>query len=270
MPFEVIAGVSGPNTETPLRGERMQNKTKLQLKLGEKGRLSVEATVVVDESTAGWFCATPAVLAVPNSSKTPFDIQVVGAAVGMAIFDFSVVDANGAKHVHSFEVTVSDDAIESSLIGRARVSRDSFVAGDGETVLSESKSEEVEIPGICGLCGLPLPEGEETFKYHGYSGQCPTVASGEIVGDAKPNVPETLIEKEPFVAGPANEFARTEFDEKNPFKPLVETEGDREPFKVSASEVGSLPEGLPSTGAVNEPIKPADPVIEGNKEAEAK
>lgn len=28
-------------------------------------------------------------------------------------------------------------------------------------------------PGSCGLCGNPLPEGEEMFKYHGYSGPCP-------------------------------------------------------------------------------------------------
>lgn len=25
----------------------------------------------------------------------------------------------------------------------------------------------------CGLCGDPMPEGEEMFKYHGYSGPCP-------------------------------------------------------------------------------------------------
>jgi hypothetical protein len=25
----------------------------------------------------------------------------------------------------------------------------------------------------CELCGLPMPEGEEMFKYHGYSGPCP-------------------------------------------------------------------------------------------------
>lgn len=29
-------------------------------------------------------------------------------------------------------------------------------------------------PGTCGLCGKPLPEGEEMFKYHGYSGPCPS------------------------------------------------------------------------------------------------
>lgn len=25
----------------------------------------------------------------------------------------------------------------------------------------------------CELCGEPLPEGEQMFKYHGYSGPCP-------------------------------------------------------------------------------------------------
>jgi hypothetical protein len=28
-------------------------------------------------------------------------------------------------------------------------------------------------PGICGLCGQPMPPGEEMFRYHGYSGPCP-------------------------------------------------------------------------------------------------
>ena len=25
----------------------------------------------------------------------------------------------------------------------------------------------------CGLCGEPMPEGEEMFQYHGHSGPCP-------------------------------------------------------------------------------------------------
>jgi len=28
-------------------------------------------------------------------------------------------------------------------------------------------------PFRCALCGEPLPEGEEMFKFHGYSGPCP-------------------------------------------------------------------------------------------------
>lgn len=27
-------------------------------------------------------------------------------------------------------------------------------------------------PAICELCGDPMPEGEQMFKYHGYSGPC--------------------------------------------------------------------------------------------------
>jgi hypothetical protein len=28
-------------------------------------------------------------------------------------------------------------------------------------------------PAKCSLCGEPMPEGEEMFNYHGYSGDCP-------------------------------------------------------------------------------------------------
>jgi hypothetical protein len=31
---------------------------------------------------------------------------------------------------------------------------------------------QVEAP-TCGLCGKPMPPGEEMFNYHGYSGPCP-------------------------------------------------------------------------------------------------
>lgn len=26
---------------------------------------------------------------------------------------------------------------------------------------------------LCGICGEPMPPGQEMFKYHGYSGKCP-------------------------------------------------------------------------------------------------
>ena len=28
----------------------------------------------------------------------------------------------------------------------------------------------------CGLCGQPMPPGEEMFQYHGFSGPCPESA----------------------------------------------------------------------------------------------
>ncbi len=32
----------------------------------------------------------------------------------------------------------------------------------------------------CGLCGEPMPEGEEMFKFHGYSGGCPKPPLAEV------------------------------------------------------------------------------------------
>jgi hypothetical protein len=34
-------------------------------------------------------------------------------------------------------------------------------------------------PGICNVCGKPLPAGEEMFMFHGYSGPCPTEAAAD-------------------------------------------------------------------------------------------
>ena len=28
--------------------------------------------------------------------------------------------------------------------------------------------------GICELCGKPMPKGEEMFRFHGYSDNCPS------------------------------------------------------------------------------------------------
>lgn len=36
------------------------------------------------------------------------------------------------------------------------------------------KNREAEAKkGCCEICGKPMPPGEEMFKYHGYSGDCP-------------------------------------------------------------------------------------------------
>lgn len=32
---------------------------------------------------------------------------------------------------------------------------------------------------ICELCGFPIPHSEEMFRYHGYSGPCPTPPTRE-------------------------------------------------------------------------------------------
>jgi hypothetical protein len=38
---------------------------------------------------------------------------------------------------------------------------------------------------LCKLCGEPMPEGEEMFNYHGYSGPCPK--------PPLPNIPKDTI-----------------------------------------------------------------------------
>lgn len=40
-------------------------------------------------------------------------------------------------------------------------------------VVNGEKLPEVKEKALCQLCGEPMPEGEEMFNYHGYSGDCP-------------------------------------------------------------------------------------------------
>lgn len=35
------------------------------------------------------------------------------------------------------------------------------------------KEQAVSEVARCGLCGEPMPPGEQMFQYHGYSGKCP-------------------------------------------------------------------------------------------------
>lgn len=53
----------------------------------------------------------------------------------------------------------------------------------GETTVSEQVK--------CGLCGEPMPPGEEMFKYHGYSGPCPKPSQpAQDVDDHPPLYPD--------------------------------------------------------------------------------
>jgi hypothetical protein len=49
---------------------------------------------------------------------------------------------------------------------------------DGAALLPVDPSAEVKTEPLptCGLCGEPMPAGEEMFNYHGYSGPCPEKA----------------------------------------------------------------------------------------------
>ena len=34
-------------------------------------------------------------------------------------------------------------------------------------------SKDIDLEHLCELCGEPMPIGEKTFRYHGFSGDCP-------------------------------------------------------------------------------------------------
>ena len=44
--------------------------------------------------------------------------------------------------------------------------------------------------GTCELCGEPMPKGEEMFKYHGYSGPCPSPRPERSEAGAQPEAGE--------------------------------------------------------------------------------
>ena len=66
----------------------------------------------------------------------------------------------------------------------------------------------------CELCGEPMPEGEEMFKFHGYSGDCPKTPipqkkvkqkiSGLVIAIANKN--ERTVKMVFDTAEQANEF----------------------------------------------------------------
>lgn len=51
--------------------------------------------------------------------------------------------------------------------------------------MTDDKNSDV---AICGICGEPMPPGEQMFKFHGYSGPCP-----------KPPLPKRTPRAEPKV-----------------------------------------------------------------------
>jgi hypothetical protein len=64
-----------------------------------------------------------------------------------------------------------------------------------------------ESKAICELCGEPMPPGEEMFKYHGYSGDCPKPPKAKEETN-KPTV-VCLCGSTRFI----DVFQRAEFDE---------------------------------------------------------
>ena len=53
-------------------------------------------------------------------------------------------------------------------------------------------------PTKCAICGEPMPEGEQMFKYHGYSGDCPKPPLKKVQLDPAgvPKVDLTVLEQQ--------------------------------------------------------------------------
>ena len=43
----------------------------------------------------------------------------------------------------------------------------------GESMNKKRPEDDMNDINKCELCGEPMPKGEEMFKFHGYSGNCP-------------------------------------------------------------------------------------------------
>ena len=64
---------------------------------------------------------------------------------------------------------------------------------------------------LCKLCGEPMPEGEEMFKYHGFSGPCPKPPKPDTSRDTLKNKVAEIIWRaqpaQPDGLGKATELA---------------------------------------------------------------
>jgi hypothetical protein len=113
-------------------------RTKLHLRPGQLGRLTVGANVAVKEETVDWHSSSDVVVMDKTKSRTPFDMIVVASALGLGIVEFHVEDAAGENLIeHIFEIEVSDAGTDDDLFGDARVSRESFLT-DGTIPISSS------------------------------------------------------------------------------------------------------------------------------------
>lgn len=74
----------------------------------------------------------------------------------------------------SIDRALPESAEKTAGLRKLLEAKDCFVRAQIEA--DEAATEKrVEAPGppLCGLCGEPMPKGEEMFMYHGNSGPCP-------------------------------------------------------------------------------------------------
>ena len=90
----------------------------------------------------------------------------------------------------------------------------------------EPDPPKVDTPGICTLCGEPMPEGETMFKYHGYSGPCPKppltgqgLRAEVAMGETRLPIHHDLEPVKPIPAAEMSELTSTPIAETQPTPP---------------------------------------------------
>jgi hypothetical protein len=84
---------------------------------------------------------------------------------------------------------------------------------------------------VCALCGLPMPNGEEMFKFHGYSGPCPKVdkpATGQAACtcDLSGTIPASMEDvRQVTISHPHSSECGLEEKEGIPIRPIVTAGG---------------------------------------------
>lgn len=150
---------------------------------------------------AGWNASGQWVYLVPAASyaaQTEAARAHFGAKVPYRAY-FALVTAQGdvAVWVPSVSDCLADDWME-------KVGREELAAVPAKT--AKTAKTGIGAP-VCALCGELMPAGEEAFRYHGYSGPCPTSEEGLVVtgpaepalGAAEPLAVETVVDPGPLV-----------------------------------------------------------------------
>jgi hypothetical protein len=168
------------------------NRTKLNLRPGQKGRLIAAANVPVDETTAKWNTTTSVVVLDPSKQRTVFDMLVVASAIGIALVEFTVDDADGNDTIsHVFEIEVTEQAADAAITGEARVSRESIESPPLSSIESDAPAEPPQgspVEESPAIVGEAEPAGEVT------SPADTEVDPGLMAGFQQDNVANSAVE----------------------------------------------------------------------------
>lgn len=114
----------------------------------------------------------------PASLAAVPEVRTARDAVDELFHDFH---RRGTTHTERLEILITAvrDAVLSAERARLLALTEEQVVEAAfrcfaDVRLEHTQGGQVSDPAKCGLCGAPMPEGEEMFQYHGYSGPCPS------------------------------------------------------------------------------------------------